>query len=221
MTRSAQPAPPRVSAPDLPRELAKADALVPHGEAFQVRIDALPARADGSHGEITESVLAPSPLEALTLTGAVLVDVDVEDLRATTVSARGARLRRVRVSGGRIGTLDLADADLDEVELRGIRIDYLTLAGARIDDLRVADCTIGSLDVPQATAVRVAFEDTRVDDLDPRGMRAEDVDLRGLELLSVTDAAALRGTTLDIVQVERLAPFLAEALGIRVMDVGE
>jgi hypothetical protein len=64
----------------------------------------------------------------------------------------------------------------------------------------------------------VRFDDTRTDELDVRGLRAEDVDLRGLEMLSLTDAAALRGTTLSAGQVERLAPALASALGIRVQD---
>ncbi len=152
------------------------------------------------------------------MTGATLVDVDVRDLRATALSGRGARLRRVRISGGRIGTLDLADADLDEVELRGVRIDYLSLAAARITDLLVADCTIGTLDMPQATVTRIGFENSRADDVDTRGLRAKDLDLRGLEAVSYLDAASLRGATLSPRQVEHLAPAMAQALGIRVLD---
>ena len=147
-----------------------------------------------------------------------MADVEVDQLRATTVSARGARLRRVRFTGGRSGAPDLGMAELDEVELRGIRIDYLMLGGAHIEDVLVSGCVIGSLDLPQARANRVRFDDTRGDGIDARGMRAEDVDLRGFELLSLTDAAALRGTTLSAAQVERLAPALAAALGIQVKD---
>lgn len=173
---------------------------------------------DAAHASITECSLTEASVERLDVTGRTLVDVDVRDVRATTLSGRGARLRRVRISGGRIGTLDLADTDLDEVELRAVRIDYLSLAAARITDLRVADCTIGTLDVPQASATRVCFESSRADDVDTRGLRAKDLDLRGLEAVSYLDAASLRGATLSPRQAEYLAPAMAEALGIRVLD---
>jgi hypothetical protein len=216
--REEHPFAPRVSPPDLPRDLEPGDELQPDGELFQRRFEDLAETTDAAHAEISECRVVGASVESLTLTGANLIDVDIDQLRATTVSARGARLRRVRITGGRIGTLDLGIADIDEVELRGIRIDYLSLGGARIEDLLVADCVIGSLDLPQATATRVRFDQTRADELDVRGLRAEDVDLRGLEMLSLTDAAALRGTTLSSDQVERLAPALASALGVRVKD---
>ncbi|MDO8382966.1 MAG: pentapeptide repeat-containing protein [Microbacterium sp.] len=216
--REEHPFAPRVSAPDLPAELAAGDGLRRDGEHFQLLFTDLDETTDASHAEISECRLAGASVDALTLTGASLVDVEVDQLRATTVSARGARLRRVRLTGGRIGTLDLGMTDIDEIELRGIRIDYLTLGGARIEDMLVADCVIGSLDLPQATAKRVRFAETRGDEVDARGLRAEDVDLRGLEMLSLTDAAALRGATLSSVQVERLARSLASALGIQVTD---
>ncbi len=216
--REEHPFAPRVSPPDLPEDLAEGHGWQKGGEYFQLRLSGLDETTDASHAEISECRLTGASVEALTLTGANLVDVEIDQLRATTVSARGAHLRRVRVTGGRIGTLDLGTADIDEVELRGIRIDYLTLGGAIIEDLLVVDCVIGSLDLPQATAKRVRFDDTRADEVDARGLRAEDVDLRGLEMLSLTDAAALRGTTLSAVQIERLAPTLAGALGILVKD---
>ena len=216
--REEHPFAPRVSAPDLPAELEAGRGWARDGEYFQQRFAELDATTDASHAEVSECRLSGASVAALTLTGASLVDVDIDQLRATTVSARGSRLRRVRFTGGRIGTLDLGMADIDEVELHGVRIDYLTLGGARIEDLLIAECVIGSLDLPQATATRVAFENTRCDEVDVRGLRAEDVDLRGLEMLSLTDAAALRGTTLSAVQIERLAPALASALGIQVKD---
>ncbi|WP_458041369.1 MULTISPECIES: pentapeptide repeat-containing protein [Bacteria] len=216
--REEHPFAPRVSPPDLPRELTVAPGLRRGAEHFQQSFTALEETTDASHSEISECRFFRASVDALTLTGASVVDVDIDQLRATTISARGARLRRVRVVGGRIGTLDLATADLDEVELRGIRIDYLSLGGARIEDLLVANCVIGSLDLPQATATRVRFDDTRGDEVDVRGLRATDVDLRGLEMLSLTDATALRGTTLDSTQVESMAAAFAAALGIQVKD---
>lgn len=191
---------------------------MPRSDNFQLRIEDLEDETDAAHAELSECVIAPASVSSIVLTGATLVDVAIDELRATTVTARGARLRRVRIEGGRIGTLDLADAELDEVELRGIRLDYLSLANARIEDLLFADCVLGTLDLPQATASRVRFENTSADDVDTRALHGEDVDLRGLDALSFTDAASLRGTTLTAVQIERLAPAFAATLGIHVRD---
>jgi uncharacterized protein YjbI with pentapeptide repeats len=209
---------PRVSPPDLPRDLSEGPPPVRGEESFQVRWAALDAETDASHTALSECELADATVERLDLTGASLVDVEVSALRATILVGRAARLRRVRFTGGRIGTLDLADADMDEVELRGIRIDYLSLAGARVEDLMISDCTIGTLDMPRARLSRVAFRDSRADEVDTRGLRCEDVDLRGLEAVSYLDLAALRGATLSPAQVEALAPSLAAALGIRLED---
>ena len=209
---------PRLSAPDLPSRLEDGPQPIRGGDFFQLRWTALDPLTDAAHGAITECSVAGASLERLDLTGTTLVDVQIEGLRATTVAARSARLRRVRIAGGRIGTLDLADADLDEVELRGVRIDYVSLAGARIADLLIADSTIGTLDLPQAGVNRMAFAEVRADDVDTRGLRAKDLDLRGLEAVSYLDLAGLRGATLSTRQVEYLAPALADALGIRVLD---
>ncbi|GAA1990251.1 pentapeptide repeat-containing protein [Microbacterium pumilum] len=207
---------PRVSAPDLPRELGDGPAPARGEESFQLRWTTLRATTDAAHSSISECEVLDAALERLDLTGATLVDVDISGLRATAVVGRDARLRRVRISGGRIGTLDLAAADVDEVELRGIRIDYLSLAAARVQDLLISGCTIGTLDIPRARLVRVAFHDSKSDEVDTRGLQAEHVDLRGLDALSYLDLAALRGTTLSPSQVETLAPAFASALGIRV-----
>ena len=211
------PSSPRVSEPDLPARLQDGPRPTRGSESFQLRWSELDSVTDAAHAALTECTVVAASVDRLDLSGATLVDVDLRELRATTLTARSARLRRVRIVGGRIGTLDLADADLDEVELRGVRIDYLSLAAARVTDALVADCTIGTLDLPQATVSRMAFAGCRADDVDSRRLRAEDLDLRGLEALSYLDPGSLRGATLSARQVEQLASALAHALGIRVV----
>lgn len=217
-SRTDRPLAPRVSPPDLPDQLDEVSGLGSRPEEFRTRIVALDNDTDASHLTLTECVLAGAAADRLDLTGSVLVDVEIDDLRATAVTARGARWRRVRVTGGRIGTLDLAEADLDEVELRGVRIDYLSLGGARAIDVVIADATITTLDIPQATLERVSFRETRADEVDNRGLHAAHVDLRGLDAVAFLDPTALRGATLTPWQLERLAPALGAALGIDVRD---
>ncbi|HWT34499.1 MAG TPA: hypothetical protein VN107_12080 [Microbacterium sp.] len=209
---------PQVSAPDLPDALRETGALVPDAELVQSRIARLGQRVDASRAVLAESVLDATSVDRLDLTLARLSDMEVVGLRAAEVVATRGTWRNVRLTGGRVGALELGRAELWSVELRGMRIGYLTLAGAAASDVVFVDCAIGTLDLPGATLSRVRFEDCRADEVDTRDLRAEHVDLRGLDAVGYTAPAGLRGATLASRQVELLASDLAAALGIDVRD---
>lgn len=216
--RPVRPVPPRSADPDLPARLAPVTTLERRADLAQARVEGISGDVDAAHSRLVECILALSALERLDLTGATLIDVEIEDPRATTLAAVSGTWRAVRITGGRIGTLDLSRARLDAVEIRGARIDYLSLGQATAADILVADCVLGTLDMPAARLDRVRFEGCRVDDVDTRELRAVDLDLRGLEALGFTDLQTLRGATLAPHQVAALAESLAAALGIDVRD---
>jgi len=218
VARAGGPLPPRISAPDLPPQLEDVTGLERRADLLGARIVGLEGVTDASHSRLEECAVAEASVARLDLTGAVLTDVAISQLRATEVVARESRWRNVLLAGGRIGTFDLSGAELDSVELRGVRVDYLSLRGATVGDLLVTDCTIQTLDLPLATLSRVRFDGSRADEVATDGLRAEHTDLRGLEALAFTRPDALRGTTLSSAQVEQLAPAFASALGIDVRD---
>lgn len=218
MVRARTPLPPRISAPDLPRQLEAVHGLERGADLLGSAVGGLEGEVDAAHARLSECTVAEASVARLDLTGATLTDVLVDGLRATEVVARDARWRNVLVAGGRVGTLDLSGAELDSVELRGVRIDYLSLRGATVSDLLVTDCVIGALDLPLATLSRVGFDRSRADEVATDGMRAEHLDLRGLEALAFTRPDALRGATLSPRQVELFATAFAAALGIDVQD---
>jgi uncharacterized protein YjbI with pentapeptide repeats len=204
-----------VSAPDLPDHL---DPAPPRRSADLIAaLIELEGDADLAHSSLEQCVLTGTA-NTLDLRGATLMDVELQELRIADLPARSANVRRVRISGGRIGTLDLSDARIGELELHGVRIDYLTLAAAKAVDVRIDSCQITALDLPGATLTRLAFTDSRSDEVDTRGLRAEHVDLRGLDALSFLDVASLRGTTLTFRQAELLAPAFAASAGISLQD---
>ncbi|MCE0507573.1 pentapeptide repeat-containing protein [Microbacterium aurugineum] len=212
---SESPAPPRVTAPDLPSVLEQAAA-------------ARSADILGSSLELTGTVdLAYATLEqcavradadAVDLTGATVIDVDMSGARIASLRLRDAGVRRMRISGGRIGTLDLSEARISELDLRDVRIDYLNLGASKVTDLEVSECTIRTIDMPQAELTRVRFTSTSTDEVDSRGMRAKDLDLRGLDAVAFLDANSLRGATLTSFQVQQLAPVIAAGIGIQIKD---
>lgn len=216
MARSSEtPIAPRVSPPDLPDQLTPA-AAARSADLLASRIE-LTGDADLAYASLEQCVVT-ADAETIDLTGATVLDVDITGIRAASVKLRGAGIRRLRVTEGRIGTLDLSTARVSELELRDLHIDYLNVGAARIDDVDVIGCRIRTLDMPQAELTRVRFTDSASEEVDPRGMRATDVDLRGLDALAFLDANSLRGTTLTSFQVQQLAPVFAAGLGIHVTD---
>ncbi|MCK8477865.1 pentapeptide repeat-containing protein [Microbacterium aurugineum] len=212
---SESPAPPRVTAPDLPSVLEQAAA-------------ARSADILGSTLELTGTVdLAYATLEqcavradadAVDLTGATVIDVDLSGARIASLRLRDAGVRRMRISGGRIGTLDLSEARISELDLRDVRIDYLNLGASKVTDLEISECTIRTIDMPQAELTRVRFTATSTEEVDSRGIRAKDLDLRGLDAVAFLDANSLRGATLTSFQVQQLAPVIAAGIGIQIKD---
>jgi len=214
MARTADsPAAPRVSPPDLPDGFEHAQPRR-GADLLGARLE-LDGHADLAHSALEQCVIA-ADADSIDLTGATLLDVDATDLRVASVALRNAGIRRLRITGGRIGTLDLSGTRIDEFELRDARVDYLSLGGAKGTDILITGCTIRTLDLPQAELTRVRFDDCRSDEVDPRGLQAKDVDLRGLDAVAFTDATSLRGTTLTTFQVQQLAPVIAAGLGIQI-----
>ena len=212
---SDSPAAPRVSGPDLPPHLESARPSR-GADLLQVQLE-LAGAVDLAHSSL-EQCRITADADSVDLTGATILDVDAKELRVASVTLRNAGIRRLRITGGRIGTLDLSGTRIDELEIRGARIDYLTLGGAKGSDILIAESTIRTLDLPQAEITRMAFASCRSHEVDPRGLRAKDVDLRGLDVDAFVDASSLRGTTMTTHQIQQLAPVIAAGMGIQVKD---
>lgn len=212
---SGSPASPRVSIPDIPPHLTAAEPRR-SADLLGARLE-LSGTVDLAYASLEQCVIS-ADADAIDLTGATLLDVDMAAVRVTSLKLRNAGIRRLRINGGRIGTLDLSGTRIDELELRDLRIDYLSLGGAKATDILIADSTIKALDMPQAELTRVGFENCRSEEVDPRGMRALDVDLRGLDADGFMDTNSLRGTTLTSIQIQQLAPMIAAGLGVQIKD---
>lgn len=212
---SESPAAPRISPPDLPPVLAPGSPAR-SADLIAARLD-LSGTVDLAYATLEQCTLS-ADADAVDLTGATVIDVEMSGARIASLRMRDAGVRRVKISGGRIGTLDLSEARISELDLRDARIDYLNLGAAKVTDLDISGCAIRTIDMPQSELTRVRFTATSSDEVDPRGMRAKDVDLRGLDALAYLDANSLRGTTLSYFQVQQLAPVIAAGLGIQIKD---
>jgi uncharacterized protein YjbI with pentapeptide repeats len=143
-----------------------------------------------------------------------LLECVVTRLGAPTLRAAGATFRDVRIADSRIGAAELFEAEWQRVAMEGSRIDYLNLSGGTLEDVRLTDCTIGDLDLRGCTVQRMALPGCRIGTLSVAEARLEALDLRGADLGGVDGARHLGGALVDDAQLLRLAPLLAEAIGI-------
>ena len=217
---AACPRPPVLAAPDLGR--------LRDGEA-----DELAAGEMVEDLELVEADLSSGDLSALTLlscrfsevfandtdlAAARLVDCRLERLSATYLHSPRSTWRTVELVDSRIGAWELYDADVESLLMEDCRLGFTNLAGTTVRDLLIRATRIDELDLSGIVAQRIRFEDCQVGTLRLHGGSLSDVDLRGLEMRTVSGVGSLAGATVSSGQISELAPLLAQHLGLRVTD---
>ncbi|MBD8079584.1 pentapeptide repeat-containing protein [Cellulosimicrobium arenosum] len=149
---------------------------------------------------------------------ASLAEVVLERLDVPVLRGVRGRWRDVEVRDSRLGSAELYESTWHGVHLVGCKLGFVNLRGADLHDVLFTDCTIDELDLVQARATRVAFVGTRVRRLDVQASTLEHVDLRGADLDEIAGVRSLAGATVGELQLARLAPLLADALGVTVQD---
>jgi uncharacterized protein YjbI with pentapeptide repeats len=89
---------------------------------------------------------------------------------------------------------------------------------AVLTDVTFEDCVLRDADFGSATLLRVSFAGCTLTGADFTKVSCTEVDLRGASLGITAGFDALRGATIDSVQLVTLAPYLARHLGITVDD---
>jgi uncharacterized protein YjbI with pentapeptide repeats len=163
-----------------------------------------------------ECLLRGVSLNETGLRGARFVECSFEDLFAPVFRAPRSSWRETSLRSTRWGSAELYDARIDAVHLDGGKLDHVNLRSATLTDVLVTGCLIGELDLTGARATRVALQDCTVGTLVLDGATCRDVDLRTSSFRAINGLEGLRGTTIDEYQLQLLAPFLAEHVGLRV-----
>jgi len=193
-------------------------------------------------------LVAGAILEQRHLDGAVLGDIDVDDVALlecmvsdcqgdecrlphvrvhgttllgssfATLALPGATVLSGRTEGVRIGALLMDGSDMSIYRIVSSRIDVLSLRDAKVRRLEIVDSQIGLLDLAGSRLREVTVTGGSVDELVPSGAQVDGFDVSGTELGRVVEPAALRGTTLSAQQAMQLGPDLARHLGATVVD---
>ncbi|MDN6329774.1 MAG: pentapeptide repeat-containing protein [Brachybacterium sp.] len=196
---------------------ADADQLEAHAHHEALRLEG----ADLSGLDLTGATFTECELVGVTahttiLQHSRLVETRIERLNAPVLDATRSTWRDVQLSGSRLGALDIYDAEIRSTRISGSKFDWINLRSSTLEDVLFEDCTIEELDLAGVTATRVSFVNCRASSLALAHARLKHVDLRGLEMGSISNLERLDGATLDAQQVTALAPAFASHLGIRI-----
>jgi uncharacterized protein YjbI with pentapeptide repeats len=158
------------------------------------------------------------------------------------VSFGGGRLRKSRFTGvamrdTRFVAVELSETGWQDAVLTGCALAGVQAFSAVMRRVTFRDCKLDSVNFRTGTLADVSFENCLLRDVDLGGATLErvsfpgstlgadftkaactDVDLRGAVLGITAGYDALRGATIDSVQLVALAPLLARHLGITVAD---
>ncbi|MGO1480319.1 MAG: pentapeptide repeat-containing protein [Brachybacterium sp.] len=198
-------------------EPAAAEQLVAHEHHEGLSLEGTDLSGhDLTGATFTECELIGVTAHSTLLQHARLTETRIERLNAPVLDATRSAWRDVELSGSRIGALDIYDAELSSTRVTGSKFDWINLRSSTLEDVLFEDCTIEELDLSGVTATRVAFVNCRAGSVALAHARLTDVDLRGLEMGSISNLEGMSGATLDAQQVTVLAPAFASHLGIRV-----
>ncbi|MGO2537201.1 MAG: pentapeptide repeat-containing protein [Brachybacterium tyrofermentans] len=198
-------------------EPADADQLEAHDSHEGLRLEGADLSGrDLTGATFTECEMVGVTAHTTTLTHARLIETRLERLNAPVLDATRSTWRDVELSGSRLGALDIYDAEVRSTRIVGSKFDWINLRASTLEDVLFEDCTIDELDLDGVTATRVAFVNCRASSIALAHARLKDVDLRGLEMGSISNLEGMSGATLNAQQVTELAPAFASHLGIRI-----
>lgn len=172
-------------------------------------------------GELAGITLQECLLEGVSfneteLRAARFIECSFRDLFAPVFRAPRSSWRGTSLHSTRWGSAELYDSRFDGVHLDGGKLDYVNLRSSRLTDVLISGCIIGELDLTGGRATRLALKDCTIGTLTLDGAELRDADLRSSSFRGINGLDGLRGATIDEYQLQLLAPFLAESMGLRI-----
>jgi uncharacterized protein YjbI with pentapeptide repeats len=172
--------------------------------------------ADASSVRVERSHLSDVDLGAARLRVISMVDTSGERIDAANGDWTAGKLRRVLLKDSRLTGLNLAETHLEEVHLKGCKLDYVNFRNSTIEHATFEDCSLRGTDFQGATIHATRFAGCQLLETDFSRAQMDSVDLRGSRLELAGSMLALKGATIDSLQLMDIAPLLALELGIAV-----
>ncbi len=217
MPAERHPEPPRLpsSPPNLPfrGSIDDGEELGPGVIASATCVDAHLAAV-----RFTEVVLRDVDFTGSVLVDAAFRDTVFENAKLANTTLRGGSLTRVLVDGGRLTGLQIAETEMRDCAWQGCGADMASFRHAKLERTTFQDCSLREADFMGLRGDWVRFHDC-----DLRGASFVHAQFTSSELLrcrmdDIEGVEGLRGTSMELEQMLTLAPALARALGVSLLD---
>jgi uncharacterized protein YjbI with pentapeptide repeats len=167
---------------------------------------------------VEESRLDDVRLDGCEAAGLTLSDVVVRrgswaNLRVVRGSLTRVEVRELRATGA-----DFAETELRDVLFEGCRFDLASFRFARLVRVAFVDCRLNEADFSGATLSSVRFERCGLVQASYENASFSRSELRACEWEGLVGAGSLAGTRIPVGDVLQLAPALAAAAGIELVD---
>lgn len=150
-----------------------------------------------------------------------LVDVELVRCDLSGCDFSESIWHRVKLVDCRASAIELPQANLREVSFVDCKLDNANFRLAKLQRVRFDASVLGGAEFVGAQLADVSFDGSDLTGVDLSNAKCAAVDLRGARLDGLRGVASLAGSTIGADQLVGLAPALAQALGLRVLAVGQ
>jgi len=176
------------------------------------------AEVAASGARFVECAITGLTFDGGTLRKSRMSDVWLGETRLVAVDLAESSLVDTWLSGCVLAGVQAFSTLLRRVSFRGCKLDSVNFRDATLTDVTFEDCVLRDADFAAARLTRVRFPGCTLTGAMFTKATCSSVDLRGASVGITAGYDALRGTTIDSVQLMALAPLLADHLGISVTD---
>lgn len=210
----------KIAEPEIDDELNAADIseFISSAELEGVRIERQEvAGLNARNADIQESKIIHVAAPESSLHGLSVKDVlvDLSNLTASKIS--DSKLTRVVFRSCRLQGVDFSSSDLSDVVFEDCNLDLSNFNMTTLRDVVFKDCSLNDTSFASSKQRNVAYENCVIEKIDIADTNVQNVILAGSQISNVSGISSLKGFTLDMNQINVLAPEFATTLGIKMM----
>lgn len=158
-------------------------------------------------------MLAHANLHKSTSRDLITESCDFSAARCTSASFQRTAIKAARMTG-----FDCSESSLKDVAFINCKLNLANFRFTKMKTVQFKDCILTDTDFVGARLTDVQFESCLLERTVFANCRLQNVDLRSSQLIDIKGWQFLKGACIDSVQLMAAALYLANELGIKVVD---
>lgn len=209
----------KIAEPEIDDELNAVDIneLASSTELEGVRIERQESLdLDARNTSIQESKIIHIVASESSLHGLSMKDIFVDSSNLTASKVSDSQLIRVVFKSCRLQGVDFSSSDLSDVVFEDCNLDLSNFNMAALRDVVFKNCSLNDTSFVSSKQKNVVYEDCVIEKIDITDTHAQNVILASSQVYNISGIMSLKGFTLDMDQINALAPDFATILGAKI-----